>query len=511
MGTFQNPFQAHDQSADPVHPGAPAGGCGPGFSRAPSVTRGPTFTSALPHTGSPAGRFFDWQGGLDALDFPSRVSAVYHAVSGARAQMAKALLDATGQELHQIVEGILPGLLMLIAVLAAITALGAAAGAALGALAFGVGAAPGAAVGAGLGFEAGLAVLNYLGLAFLAVYIGKSLMAATRLAARAVVLAWESVDRARGLQQAAVDDASKTLAAAAAELLRGVLQGIVAFLLAKGTAAAAARVPELSAKLRASKLGAGFAEWVERNWSALVENPKLKEAPTAPVPVTRPSPTPSAAPQKLAQRSEPEPPPKAPVKSHTETQLDEMYAKAPAAKTEIDATAQKIADQTGGTVAKAPLKGRARALEKALNDYEGDASRINDLARNTVVVEQSQYGKAVALLEEQASKIKTIDAATDPMGYSGANAVIKTQAGISAEIQVNTPEMIYAKESPSVAKAILGESKYAELAGQTGVPGGRGHELYEAYRSLPAGDAGRTALEAESRAYYDGIRQATGH
>jgi hypothetical protein len=38
-------------------------------------------------------------------------------------------------------------------------------------------------------------------------------------------------------------------------------------------------VPELSARLRASKLGAGFAEWIERNWAALVESPKLKEAP----------------------------------------------------------------------------------------------------------------------------------------------------------------------------------------------------------------------------------------
>lgn len=69
------------------------------------------------------------------------------------------------------------------------------------------------------------------------------------------------------------------LAAAVAEFFRGVLQGIVAFLMAKGTAAVAARVPELAAKLRSSKLGAAFAEWVERNWAELVNNPKLKPPP----------------------------------------------------------------------------------------------------------------------------------------------------------------------------------------------------------------------------------------
>jgi hypothetical protein len=204
--------------------------------------------------------------------------------------------------------------------------------------------------------------------------------------------------------------------------------------------------------------------------------------------------------------------PKAPARSPLEGQLDEMYAKAPAAKAEIDALADNIAQATGGTVAKAPLKGRARALEKA-REYEAvglDATAVKDIARNTIVVEQSQYAKAVAMLKEQGAKVKTIEAASDPMGYSGTNSVIKTRAGITAEIQVNTPEMIYAKESPPIAKAILGEEKYAELAAKTGVPGGRGHALYEEYRVLPEGDPRAAALRAESRAYYDHVRQAAG-
>jgi hypothetical protein len=221
-----------------------------------------------------------------------------------------------------------------------------------------------------------------------------------------------------------------------------------------------------------------------------------------------------SAPQSREAATAEAPPPKAPVpsKSPIELQLDEMYAKAPGAKAEIDTLAESIAKETGGKVAKAPLKGRARSLEKAI-EYEkrgGDASNVKDIARNTIVVEQSQYDKAVALLKEQGAKVKSIDPASDPMGYSGTNAVVKTKAGIPAEIQVNTPEMIYAKEKPEIARAILGDEKYAELVDKSGVPGGRGHQLYEEYRSLPEGDERAAKLAAESRAYYDQVRTAGG-
>jgi len=198
-------------------------------------------------------------------------------------------------------------------------------------------------------------------------------------------------------------------------------------------------------------------------------------------------------------------------KSPTELQLDEMYAKAPAAKAEIDALADSIAKKKGGRVIKAPLKQRHRALEKAIRDYRGDASKVKDIARNTIVVDWNQYDKAVALLKEQRATVKNIGATSDLMGYSGTNAVIRTNAGIPAEIQVNTPEMIYAKESPANGRAILGKKKYAELAAKIGMPGGRGYQLYEVWRSLPPGHPRRDQLAAQSRAYYDQVRQAGGN
>ena len=189
MGAIHDPFQTHGHSGDLVHPDAPAGGCGPGISRMPGPLCGSHFTAELPHVDSPAGRFLHWHSALDAINLPSRAAAVYRAIRGARAYVGDALLKATGQELEMIIAGILPAVLMMLAVLAATTALGAAAGAAIGALAFGAGAIPGAAIGGELGLDAGIALLDFLGVAFLAVYIGKSVIEAGKMAAHAVVLA----------------------------------------------------------------------------------------------------------------------------------------------------------------------------------------------------------------------------------------------------------------------------------------------------------------------------------
>ena len=79
-----------------------------------------------------------------------------------------------------------------------------------------------------------------------------------------------------------------------------------------------------------------------------------------------------------------------------------------------------------------------------------------------------------------------------------------------AEIQLNTPEIIYAKELPATAKQILGEEKYAELPKKIKIEGGRGHQLYEEYRllSFPTDAARMAEIEAESKAYYDAVRAA---
>jgi hypothetical protein len=193
--------------------------------------------------------------------------------------------------------------------------------------------------------------------------------------------------------------------------------------------------------------------------------------------------------------------------------LNKMYEKAPAAKTEVDSIAMTIANKIpGAKVITAPPKGMARAIEKALNDYEGDASRIKDLVRNTVVVPTDKYAEAVALLKQvQGMTVKEISPENDPLGYSGANGFLSLQAGIKGEIQVNTPQMIFGKLNSERAKALLGEASVNEIAEKTHLPAGEGHALYERWRVLDKSDASNphvSALTKASRDYYSALRLA---
>ncbi|MCK5871066.1 MAG: hypothetical protein KAG45_10650, partial [Methyloprofundus sp.] len=134
--------------------------------------------------------------------------------------------------------------------------------------------------------------------------------------------------------------------------------------------------------------------------------------------------------------------------------FDDIYAKAPDAKREIDGLADEIADSVNGKVAKAPIKSKDRAVEKIVNDYEGDPSKIKDLARNTIITSDKDLDSVVAQLREKGANVKIIDGKSDPLGYSGVNTTVKTNKGLTGEIQVNTPEMIYAKEPESMARVL---------------------------------------------------------
>lgn len=191
--------------------------------------------------------------------------------------------------------------------------------------------------------------------------------------------------------------------------------------------------------------------------------------------------------------------------------FEEVYGKAPAAKAEIDATADQLAAQYGGRVAKAPIKSQERAIEKITNDYDGDPTRIKDLARNTIIVESDQVGAVAAELSNRGANVKIIDGAGDPLGYSGVNSTVKTRAGIPAEIQVNSPEMIYAKESEPLARGLLGDETYNAVAEKTGVPGGLGHKYYEEWRVLDKNSAEAKAIAEKSRAYYEAVRGSGGN
>jgi hypothetical protein len=114
----------------------------------------------------------------------------------------------------------------------------------------------------------------------------------------------------------------------------------------------------------------------------------------------------------------------------------------------------------------------------------------------------------VSELSNKGASVKVISGNTDPLGYSGINTSIKTKSGITAEIQVNTPEMIYAKEPENIARSLLGDDTYKTISDKTGIKGGQGHKFYEDWRALDSETPAAKSIAEQSRDYYDSIRKA---
>lgn len=193
-------------------------------------------------------------------------------------------------------------------------------------------------------------------------------------------------------------------------------------------------------------------------------------------------------------------------------QLDAMYQQAPAAKAEIDSVAHAVADRYGGSVSAPAPKSRERSLEKVVNEYDGNAGALKDLVRNTIVVPAGQESAALQSLQQampgKVDRVKIADPASDPCGYSGIIVNVRTQSGLIAEIQINSPEMIYAKEPLAKSASILPKEAFDKLANDPALPpGGNGHLYYEQWRSSPPGSPQRLQAAANSRSYYAAFRR----
>lgn len=92
------------------------------------------------------------------------------------------------------------------------------------------------------------------------------------------------------------------------------------------------------------------------------------------------------------------------------------------------------------------------------------------------------------------------------MGYSGNIVNIRTTNGLTAEIQVNTERMIFAKERPEDAKRILGEKRWEEIHNETGMEGGLGHKYYEQWRILDKSSNEALKIVEKSIEYYSHFR-----
>lgn len=129
-----------------------------------------------------------------------------------------------------------------------------------------------------------------------------------------------------------------------------------------------------------------------------------------------------------------------------------LYERAARAKGEFDRVAQDIAEQIGGKLQAPPLKGSKRAVEKINDDYKGDPSQVKDLLRATIEVETIDQARAAVDLLRQRFKVldqgfrDLFDPAIEPIdGYRDAKMNIELN-GVAAEMQVNLPAMLKAKE-----------------------------------------------------------------
>lgn len=152
------------------------------------------------------------------------------------------------------------------------------------------------------------------------------------------------------------------------------------------------------------------------------------------------------------------------------------------------------------------IKSESRILEKAISDYRGDVAQVADIIRNTFIVPAEDIQRVLAAVQDEFTVIK-YKLQHSNMGYSGHLFQVWAKDGIKAEIQVNTPQMIYAKEP--AAKTILGDKLYRQIRKESGLQCGLGHKYYEEYRIMSKAEQqsakGRELLKL-SQEYYERIR-----
>ena len=192
-------------------------------------------------------------------------------------------------------------------------------------------------------------------------------------------------------------------------------------------------------------------------------------------------------------------------------EVKDLVSKAQAAAPEVDKLGKDLAEKYGAVVTPINMKSADSIVRKTNTEEGGNLGNIKDAVRNTIITDDPiAMQNIIKDLSNDPrvaggnGRIKTQTHESNPLGYSGNLVNIKTANGLTAEIQVNTPKMIYAKEKPENAKMILGEAKYNQIAKQVGVEGGKGHDYYEKYRVLVVGkdDKQRKQIEQESKKYY---------
>ena len=192
------------------------------------------------------------------------------------------------------------------------------------------------------------------------------------------------------------------------------------------------------------------------------------------------------------------------IERNINMELDTLYNRSVAAKKEIDIDADFVAKNVkDAVVIKAPLKNRARAVEKIIKEEGGNVSSLQDVARNTIAVKKKKDVDSVYVALATNPKTVVSRKLDTALGYQGGVVKLKTKVGVVSEIQVATEKMIYAKEKN--ADKLLSREAYNRIKKEVKVKHGMGHVYYEKWRVAYYVDKDLTLaaeIEKQSSNYY---------
>ena len=132
----------------------------------------------------------------------------------------------------------------------------------------------------------------------------------------------------------------------------------------------------------------------------------------------------------------------------TTNNLDELYRQAAQAQPDLNKITQKVADEFGGeALIPKTLKTRDRAMEKIAADYAGDAARITDLARSSVIFKtEEQVLQALKMLQDNMNVIRIKNRFQSPVnGYRDVLLNVLMPNGHIAEVQLHLRSILETK------------------------------------------------------------------
>lgn len=172
--------------------------------------------------------------------------------------------------------------------------------------------------------------------------------------------------------------------------------------------------------------------------------------------------------------------------SNNVSKLEEMALES---KPQLEEITNTISNENNAQATPVSLKSAESITRKAVDELNGEVFQVQDAVRSTIFTsDKRRLNSIMTELRNLPNTIKSYTqvAAENDLGYSGFIAKIKMNNGLIAEIQANTPEMIFAKEKEVNAIKILGKDLFDSIKTKTGLEGGLGHKYYEEWRLLVA-------------------------